>query len=338
MAGFGGDRRPSARRWDQGCGPQSGSGRNHRNRRAAGTGVPDPMASVSFLARWGTARVNARTSLMVRRLSKPSSRRVASIENDHGWLVSRTRSSVTSEATPNAPATGGAGGLTVGQIGLCRLGRSGESRDRPEHADFMDFPAAMDQGEADIGSPDVGDQWRANGFGIRRGRSFVGSFLQAPRGNHRARSSGYCREGPPSSKPSAPCVPRGAFVQTLGNGVGNTVEIERIDDQRGIQFAGGPGESRQHKHAGVLRILGSDIFLGDQVHAVAQGRDQADPAAAVELDQFLAVEAAVQIVDRNPVEIGDICRSAIRLRSPVRAESSCIPALRSGRSGRSVRA
>src|SRR3546814_20074674 len=52
--------------------------------------------------------------------------------------------------------------------------------------------------------------------------------------------------------------------------------IERIDEQRFGHLLGGAGEAREDEDAGVFRVLRGDIFLGDQIHAVADRRYQPD--------------------------------------------------------------
>jgi hypothetical protein len=59
----------------------------------------------------------------------------------------------------------------------------------------------------------------------------------------------------------------------------------RIDDQRLAQLVGSARETREYQHAGVLRILRGDELLGDKVHAVAQGRDEADGARTIKARQ-----------------------------------------------------
>ena len=71
---------------------------------------------------------------------------------------------------------------------------------------------------------------------------------------------------------------RAWFVGELIHGVG-------IDQQSVGEFLGGAGEARQHQHARIFGILRRDVFLGDEVHAVAHRRDQADVARAVERRQ-----------------------------------------------------
>ena len=44
----------------------------------------------------------------------------------------------------------------------------------------------------------------------------------------------------------------------------------RIDEQCVGHLQRGAGELRQDQHAGIFRILRGHIFLGDQVHAIAQ--------------------------------------------------------------------
>jgi hypothetical protein len=44
----------------------------------------------------------------------------------------------------------------------------------------------------------------------------------------------------------------------------------RIDQQRVLQLQRRAGEAGEDEDAGILRVLRRDIFLGDEVHAVAQ--------------------------------------------------------------------
>ena len=67
-------------------------------------------------------------------------------------------------------------------------------------------------------------------------------------------------------------------LQRLGDFLGAV----RIDDQGLAHLVGRAGELRQHQHAGIVGILGGDELLGDQVHPVAHGRDQAHLGGAVD--------------------------------------------------------
>ena len=67
-----------------------------------------------------------------------------------------------------------------------------------------------------------------------------------------------------------------AWSAPLMHRFGDLARIVRVDDERSGQARRGAGEARQDEHAGIFRILRRDIFLGDQVHAVAKRRHQAD--------------------------------------------------------------
>ena len=73
--------------------------------------------------------------------------------------------------------------------------------------------------------------------------------------------------------------------QRLLDRVADRLGIVGIDQQRGRAFHRRAGEARQDQHAGILRVLRRHIFLGDQVHAVAQRRHQRRARRAVEPGQ-----------------------------------------------------
>src|SRR3546814_4643607 len=68
----------------------------------------------------------------------------------------------------------------------------------------------------------------------------------------------------------------------LHDGVADLVLAVGIDEQGVLQLKRGAREARQDEDARIVGILGGDIFLGDEVHAVAQRRDQRDLGGAVE--------------------------------------------------------
>ena len=84
---------------------------------------------------------------------------------------------------------------------------------------------------------------------------------------------------------------------------GDSVDVIRIDQQRGVELVGRAGELRQHQHAGIVRILSRDIFLRHQVHAVVQRRDDADMRRTVESRQHVMAVALAEIADRRPVRL-----------------------------------
>src|SRR5262245_263362 len=80
-------------------------------------------------------------------------------------------------------------------------------------------------------------------------------------------------------------VPGTSFLQshleTSLNGRSDIAAVIRIDEQGVLELFRRTGEMRQDEHARILGILSGDIFLGNQVHAVAQRRHQAHPRIAV---------------------------------------------------------
>src|SRR5436309_1836239 len=102
-------------------------------------------------------------------------------------------------------------------------------------------------------------------------------------------------------------VPLAPFVQRHGKRLSDrrsdAVGIVRVDQQRFLAFVCGAGEARKNEDAGILWILRGDIFLGDEVHAVAQRRHQPDACAAIEAGERRTAVGAVDIADRRPVRL-----------------------------------
>ncbi len=65
-------------------------------------------------------------------------------------------------------------------------------------------------------------------------------------------------------------------------GVAHGTRIVGIDEQGGTELARRAGERRQDQNAGIFRILRSDEFFRDEIHAVAQRRDEPDIRGAEE--------------------------------------------------------
>ena len=65
-----------------------------------------------------------------------------------------------------------------------------------------------------------------------------------------------------------------------------------------------PGEARQDQNARILRILRRDIFLRDQIHPIAQRRDQPDLGGAEEAVELGMGVAAIDVADRDHVHFG----------------------------------
>src|SRR3546814_5868652 len=85
----------------------------------------------------------------------------------------------------------------------------------------------------------------------------------------------------------------------LHDGVADLVLAVGIDEQGVLQLKRGAREARQDEDARIVGILGGDIFLGDEVHAVAQRRDQRDLGGEVETRQLRPAVALVDVADRS---------------------------------------
>ena len=66
------------------------------------------------------------------------------------------------------------------------------------------------------------------------------------------------------------------------------LRIVGVDEKRRRAFGRRPGKARQDEDARILGILGGDIFLRHEVHAVAQWRDQPHACGTVESRQRAA--------------------------------------------------
>ncbi len=69
-------------------------------------------------------------------------------------------------------------------------------------------------------------------------------------------------------------------------------------------------EMRQHQHAGIVRALRRNEFLGNQIHTIAQRCHETDTRASEEPGERLAREAAIDVADRRPVELGEFAIDA----------------------------
>jgi len=84
------------------------------------------------------------------------------------------------------------------------------------------------------------------------------------------------------------------------------VGVVGIDDQRLLKILGRAGKSRQHQNARVVVVLGRHIFLGDEIHAVAQWRDETDLTARYKRRQNVARNVSVDITHGRPVEVAEL--------------------------------
>ena len=92
-----------------------------------------------------------------------------------------------------------------------------------------------------------------------------------------------------------------AHRERATNGVSEVIGTVRIYQERLMQLCRGSGEARQYQDSRVIWILRRHKFLGDQVHSVAQGGDQANARCAVHTGENCASEALVDVAYWNPV-------------------------------------
>src|SRR6478736_1935279 len=92
------------------------------------------------------------------------------------------------------------------------------------------------------------------------------------------------------------CGLGGLHVNRAHDGVLEPVDVVRIHQEGLLELVRGAGEFTEHQGAVVVRP-GRDVFLGDQVHAVAQGCDEHDVGGQVQRNHFLDRVAVVQVPD-----------------------------------------
>ena len=80
---------------------------------------------------------------------------------------------------------------------------------------------------------------------------------------------------------------------------GDRVDVVRVHPDRLDHRLGGARHPREHEHARRIGAAGHEL-LGDQVHAVAQRRDEADRGVSVERGEAPARDRAVDVADRGP--------------------------------------
>jgi hypothetical protein len=82
---------------------------------------------------------------------------------------------------------------------------------------------------------------------------------------------------------AVPIAPLGQWHrECLPDGRRDAVRIVRIDQQCCFAFLSRASKTRQNKHARIIGILRSHIFLGDEVHSVSQWSHEPDPRGAIE--------------------------------------------------------
>jgi hypothetical protein len=85
-----------------------------------------------------------------------------------------------------------------------------------------------------------------------------------------------------------------------------------IDEQRVLQLQRCARETRKDEDSRIFRILRRHIFLCDQVHPVAERRDERDFGCTVEARQVSPVIALVDVADRHPIHFGEFAVDAAR--------------------------
>ena len=86
----------------------------------------------------------------------------------------------------------------------------------------------------------------------------------------------------------------------------NRLDVVRIHDQRFGELVRGSGELAQHEHA-VAVDARRDVLLGDEIHAVAQRRDEHHVGRAVARGELDLVHRVVHVVNRRA-----LCKVAVR--------------------------
>src|ERR1700755_92586 len=63
------------------------------------------------------------------------------------------------------------------------------------------------------------------------------------------------------------------------------------------------GETRQDKYARVIGILRGDIFLGNEIHTVAQWSHEPDAGGAIKPGERRVAIGTVDVTDRRPIRL-----------------------------------
>ncbi len=95
-----------------------------------------------------------------------------------------------------------------------------------------------------------------------------------------------------------------AHVVRVLDGIGEHLTLERIHQQRLVHGLAGARERRQNEHARVVDLT-RHVLLGDQVHAVADRRDQSDGRVAIISGQLELRYVLVDVLDGCPVAGGE---------------------------------
>ena len=89
-------------------------------------------------------------------------------------------------------------------------------------------------------------------------------------------------------------------IERAGDRAGDGLGVVGVDQQGLLALGGRPGKAGQDQHAGIVGVLGRDIFLGHEIHAVAERGDERSFRRAVEPGKRRAAIGLVEIADRRP--------------------------------------
>ena len=81
--------------------------------------------------------------------------------------------------------------------------------------------------------------------------------------------------------------------QRVGHGVGDVIDVVRVDHDRAGQLARGARKPAEEQHA-LLVIARRDELLRNQVHAVVQAVDVAGVGGAIETKDLLRLDVAFE--------------------------------------------
>jgi hypothetical protein len=89
--------------------------------------------------------------------------------------------------------------------------------------------------------------------------------------------------------------------------VRHAVHVEGVHVEGLVHRLGRPCKPRENQHTRIVHLRGY-VLLPDQIHPVAEGRDDRDVGVAVERGQTLRWNRAVEVADRGP---GGRCEAAV---------------------------
>lgn len=93
----------------------------------------------------------------------------------------------------------------------------------------------------------------------------------------------------------------GSHGDGVVDGVGELFRVPGIDDEAAVEGLCGTGELGED-HDAVVLALGGDVFVRDEVHAVAGGGDETDVGDGVESRQFVKGDGLMQEVDGHELD------------------------------------